>query len=47
VVAWFILPSPFLILFTAGCSVVLLLSGIWYGRTARKKKYVKGAGPSC
>jgi hypothetical protein len=37
VVAWFILPSPFLILFTAGCCVVLLLSGIWYGRTARKK----------
>jgi hypothetical protein len=37
VVAWFMLPSPFLILFTAGCAVVLLLSGIWYGRAARKK----------
>ena len=36
VVAWFMLPSPFLILFTAGCAVVLILSGIWYGRAARK-----------
>lgn len=34
VVAWFMLPSMFLILFTGGCAVVLLLSGIWYGRTA-------------
>ena len=31
-VAWFMLPSPFLILFTGGCAVVLILSGIWYGR---------------
>jgi hypothetical protein len=31
-VAWFMLPSPFLILFTAGCAGVLVLSGIWYGR---------------
>ena len=37
VVAWFMLPSPFLILFTAGCSVALTLSGIWYGRAARKR----------
>jgi hypothetical protein len=29
------LPSPFLILFTAGCAVVLLASGIWYGRTGK------------
>ena len=36
VVAWFMLPSPFLILFTAGCAVVLLLSGVWYGRAAHK-----------
>jgi len=36
VVAWFMLPSPFLILFTAGCAIVLVLSGIWYGRAARK-----------
>jgi hypothetical protein len=37
VVAWFMLPSPFLILFTGGCAVVLLLSGIWYGRAGRKQ----------
>jgi hypothetical protein len=37
VVAWFMLPSPFLILFTAGCAIVLLVSGIWYGRAARKR----------
>jgi hypothetical protein len=37
VVAWFMLPSPFLILFTAGCAVTLILSGIWYGRAARKR----------
>jgi hypothetical protein len=36
VVAWFMLPSPFLILFTAGCAVVLVLSGIWHDRAARK-----------
>lgn len=37
VVAWFMLPSTFLILFTGGCAVVLLVSGAWYGRTARKQ----------
>jgi hypothetical protein len=37
VVAWFMLPSPFLILFTGGCGVVLLLSGIWYGRAGEKR----------
>jgi len=37
VVAWFMLPSPFLILFTAGCALVLLISGIWHGRAARKQ----------
>jgi len=37
VVAWFILPSPFLILFTAGCALVLLISGLWYGRAAQKQ----------
>jgi hypothetical protein len=36
VVAWFMLPSPFLILFTGGCAVVLLLSGYWYGRAAKR-----------
>lgn len=37
IVAWFMLPSPFLILFTGGCAVVLLLSGFWYGRAAKKR----------
>ncbi|HWX21003.1 MAG TPA: hypothetical protein VN578_13970 [Candidatus Binatia bacterium] len=37
VVAWFMLPSPFLILFTAGCSIVLIISGLWYSRVARKR----------
>ena len=37
VAAWFMLPSPFLIYFTAGCSVVLILSGIWYQRGAKKQ----------
>ena len=32
VFAWFMLPSPFLILFTAGCALVLSFSGFWYGR---------------
>src|SRR5271170_2145693 len=35
--AHFYLPSPFLILFTAGCGVVFIISGIWYGRMARKQ----------
>jgi len=35
VVAWFMLPSPFLILFTGACAAVLILSGIWYQRGAR------------
>ena len=37
VVAWFMLPSPFLILFTGGCAVVLALSGIWYGRAGGRR----------
>jgi len=35
--AWFYLPSPFLIVFTAGCSIVFVASGIWYGRVAKKQ----------
>jgi hypothetical protein len=35
--AWFYLPVPFLVWFTAGCSVVFIASGIWYGRIARKQ----------
>ena len=36
--AWFYLPVPFLVWFTAGCSVVFLASGFWYGKIARKQK---------
>lgn len=35
--AWFYLPLPFLIVFMAGCSVVFVASGIWYGRIAKKQ----------
>ena len=38
IAAWFMLPSPFLILFTSGSAVALLLSGLWYGRAAKKQK---------
>jgi hypothetical protein len=38
VAAWYMLPSPFLIYFTAGCAVVLVASGFWYGRIAKKTK---------
>lgn len=41
VAAWFMLPSPFLIYFTGGCAVVLILSGVWYQRGAKKRN------PSC
>jgi len=36
-VAWFMLPSPFLILFTSACAVVLFVSGLWYGRAAKRR----------
>ena len=36
IVAWFILPSPFLIYFTGGCAVVLSAAGFWYGRVAKQ-----------
>ncbi len=35
--AWSYLPLPFLVWFTAGCSLVFLASGIWYGRIARQQ----------
>ncbi len=35
--AHFYLDVPFLIWFTAGCSLVFIASGIWYGRIARKQ----------
>jgi hypothetical protein len=40
IVAWFMLPSPFLILFTAGCAVALTLSGFWYSRAGTRAKRV-------
>jgi hypothetical protein len=36
VAAGFMLPSPFLIYFTAACALVLFAAGFWYGRVARK-----------
>ena len=39
VAAWFMLPSPFLIYFTAACAAVLFIAGIWYGRAARKQDF--------
>jgi hypothetical protein len=38
IVAWYMLPSPFLIIFTGGCALVLLLSGVWYARAAGKQQ---------
>jgi hypothetical protein len=35
--AWFYMPVPFLIWFTAGCSLVFIASGLWYTRIARKR----------
>ena len=37
VAAHFVLPLPFLIYFAAACGVVFILSGIWYGRNAKKQ----------
>jgi hypothetical protein len=36
IVASFLLPSPFLILFTGACAVVLFASGIWYTLVSQK-----------
>ena len=36
VAAWFLLPVPFLIWFTAASAAALILSGVWYSRSARK-----------
>ena len=36
--AYFYMPVPFLIWFTAGCAVVFTASGFWYSRIARKTK---------
>jgi len=37
IVAWYMLPSTFLILFTGACAVVLFASGIWYTLVSRKQ----------
>jgi len=37
VVAWFMLPSPFLIFFAGGCAVVLLASGVYHSRGAKSE----------
>jgi len=37
IVAWYMLPSTFLILFTGACAVVLFASGIWYTVVSRKQ----------
>jgi len=36
IVAWFMLPLPFLILFTGGCALVLFVAGFWHGRVAQQ-----------
>jgi len=37
VASWFMLPSPFLMLFTGGCALALTASGFWYGRIAGRQ----------
>lgn len=44
IAAWFMLPSPFLILFTGGCALVLAASGVWYSRIARQ--HLRADAPS-
>ena len=36
IAAWFMLPSPFLIYFTAACALVCFAAGFWHGRGAKK-----------
>ena len=38
IVAWFLLPSLFLIFFTGACAAVLFASGIWYTLVSRKQE---------
>jgi hypothetical protein len=35
--AHYVLPLPFLVYFSAACGAVFIVSGIWYGRTAKKQ----------
>lgn len=37
--AWYYLPVPFLVWFTAGCSAVFLASGLWYVSMTRKQNF--------
>ena len=37
--AWYMLPSPFLICFTAACAVALFVAGVWHGRVAKKTEF--------
>ena len=39
VAAHFLLPLPFLIYFAAASGIVFVLSGIWYGRTAKNQTF--------
>jgi hypothetical protein len=43
VAGWFIMPSPFLIFFTAGCALVLFAAGAWYGRGGKSSLVSKAA----
>ena len=36
VAAWYLMPVPLLMWFTGASAVVLIISGIWFGRGARK-----------
>ena len=38
IAAYFYLPVPFLVWFTAGCAILFTASGFWYSRIARKTK---------
>jgi hypothetical protein len=37
VLAWYLLPIPFLIFFAGACALALIASGLWYSRAARKQ----------
>ena len=45
VAAWFMLPSPFLIYFTAACALVCFASGFWHGRTGKSAANFKSPRP--
>lgn len=42
VAAWFILPSPFLIYFTAACALVFFAAGFWHGLGAKHPPTTSG-----